>query len=265
MNKQDYLDIQRLEVLLRDLPYNHEIVYAPVISSTNSLAINLAEEGAKEGTIVLTDSQPGGRGRQGRRWFEVPGNNIAMSIILYPVFPPQFLMMNAAISVVSALREVADIESKIKWPNDIHISGKKVCGILIETRQSIQNNLNLAVAGIGINVNGSLVDIPEIGQIATTVEENTEHRISREKLISSFLHHLDNGYKLLQKNTEKERSIIWKEWRSLLFMLGKEINVHQGEKLIHGLALDVDEDGTLVLQTENNTTTRISWGDISQP
>src|SRR6185503_2336207 len=123
------------------------LCYTPEVKSTNTLAMRLAHERPEEGLVVLTDSQRAGKGRQGRRWVDTPGRNILSSLVLRPLFPPHLLVMIASLAVVGAIAQTCEIEAAIKWPNDVLIDERKVCGILIETGHDSQGRL-VAVVGI---------------------------------------------------------------------------------------------------------------------
>ncbi len=132
------------------------LLYVPVVGSTNILAMQLAQERSEEGVVVLTDNQTAGKGRLGRRWVDVPGCNVLSSTLLRPLFPPYLLVMLASLAVVEAVDRTCGIpglQADIKWPNDVLIRDRKVCGILIETSHD-RNGQLVAVLGIGVNVNG---------------------------------------------------------------------------------------------------------------
>src|SRR5207302_2824185 len=128
------------------------LVYFPVVDSTNIVAMQLAREGREEGVVVLTDSQTAGKGRQGRRWVDVPGCNVLSSTLLRPLFPPHLLVMIASLAVVDTIAEICGLTATIKWPNDVLIRDRKVAGILIETSHDQYSQL-VAILGIGVNVN----------------------------------------------------------------------------------------------------------------
>ena len=110
-----------------------KLLYLPTVTSTNTLAMQLAHERPEEGVVVLTDSQTAGKGRQGRRWVDVPGCNVLSSTLLRPLFPPHLLVMIASLAVVDTIAEICGLTATIKWPNDVLIRDRKVAGILIET------------------------------------------------------------------------------------------------------------------------------------
>src|SRR3989442_3164219 len=137
----------------------HKVLYIPFVSSTNALAMQLDHERPEEGVVVLTDSQTVGKGKQGRRWVDVPGCNVLSSTLLRPLFPPHLLVMMASLAVVDAIAETCGLTASIKWPNDVLIKDRKVAGILIETSRDSSGRL-VAIIGIGVNVNGRMQNVP---------------------------------------------------------------------------------------------------------
>src|SRR6266581_900414 len=150
--------IQR-QLATRFFGVGNKLLYLPIVDSTNSIAMQLANERPDEGVVVLTDSQTAGKGRQGRRWVDVFGCNVLSSTLLRPLFPPHFLVMIASLAVVDAINETCGIVATIKWPNDVLVGDRKVSGILIETSHDHAGQL-VAILGIGVNVNGRIQDVP---------------------------------------------------------------------------------------------------------
>ena len=258
--------------------------YLPTVESTNTLAMQLARERPDEGLVVLTDSQTAGKGRQGRRWLDVPGCNVLMSIVLRPSFPPHLLVMLASLAVVDAIATVCkDHETRavIKWPNDVLIEERKVAGILIETSHDAQGQM-VAVTGIGINVNGHIEEVthflaeqaPSVAR-ATTLETICGHPVRRELLIASVLRSLEEAYLSLQQETTGVLSatttqalpsrLLWEKWRDRLATLGRAITVRQGNSTISGIAEDVDGNGELLLRNHAGELIRITWGSVDYP
>ena len=255
--------------------------YLPTVESTNTLAMQLARERPGEGLVVLTDSQTAGKGRQGRRWLDVPGCNVLMSIVLRPSFPPHLLVMMASLAVVAAIARVCDAQAVIKWPNDVLIEERKVAGILIETSHDAQGQM-LAVIGIGLNVNGHIEEVTHYtaGQAsfvasATTLETMCGHPVRRELLIASMLRSLEEAYLSLQQETTGVLSattartlpsrVLREQWRDRLATLGRSITVRQGNLTISGVAEDVDGNGELLLRDHAGELIRITWGSVDYP
>ncbi len=250
------LDVATLEAALAGLRLGHPIVYFANLDSTNSYAMRLAHQGAAEGTLVTTDDQTAGRGRVGRSWLSLPYRQLALSLVLRPKFPPHFLVMASALCVTEALEAVAGLRPDIKWPNDVLLSGRKVCGILIETSSEI------AVLGIGLNVNGSLAAHPEIAAKATTVADMLGHSISREAVAVALLKRLDAAYTSLQQRGDAARQEIRDAWRARLVTLGRTVAIHQNEGTVEGIAEDVNSDGALLVRTADGTLETVTWGDV---
>jgi len=253
------------------------LVYVPEVESTNTLAMKLAHE-RPEGLVVLTDSQTAGKGRQGRRWVDTPGCNILSSTLLRPLFPPHFLVMIASLAVVEAIERACGVQAAIKWPNDVLIADRKVCGILIETSHDRDGRL-VAVLGIGINVNGQLqgrieqkgVDV-ELAAVATTLETACGHPVSREEILTHLLAAIEKDYLALQREaieppvvaplTGPVARLLKERWQSHLSTLGRTIKVHQGDSVVEGVAEAVDANGELLLRRHSGELVCITWGVV---
>jgi BirA family biotin operon repressor/biotin-[acetyl-CoA-carboxylase] ligase len=255
------LQIDEVKKRLQTTRIGQTLIYHPVIDSTNTLAMTLAQEGAVEGTVVITDEQPGGRGRQGRSWQTLPGQQALLSIIVHPSFPAHFLVMATALAVLEAIACTCDLQPALKWPNDVLIGGKKVCGILIETTAR-GNESFCAVVGIGLNVYGSFEEVPELAKRATTIAEQGGQNVSREQLIAALLERFEENYETLQHGKDDGAWRIWKHWRDHLSTLGRWVRIQQGTQVIEGLAAGVDADGVLLIRQPDGTTTQITWGDV---
>jgi len=284
MSRHLNVEVVRQQLDTQFFGIGDRLVFVPVVDSTNTLGMRLAREGSEEGTVILADSQTAGRGRLGRTWSDVPGNHILSSIILRPLFPLYLLVMFASLAVVDAIADICKVATSIKWPNDILIGNRKVAGILIET-SSGQAGRTIAIVGIGINVNGQSnllagndTESPQqitrgVAMRPTTLEEACGHVVSRETLVACLLHHLEIHYLALQQ--EAQASVvsayqatarkICGQWRNQLSTLGRFIEVRQGNKLLSGVAKDVDETGELLLRCHSGTYVSITWGDIGYP
>jgi BirA family transcriptional regulator, biotin operon repressor / biotin---[acetyl-CoA-carboxylase] ligase len=250
------LDVAAISAAVRDLRLGHPLVYFPAIASTNTHAFELARDGAAEGTLVTTDDQTAGRGRIGRVWKSLPGQQLALSLVLQPEFPPHFLVMASALAVAGSIEETTGLAAGIKWPNDVQIEGRKVCGILIET------SADFAVVGIGLNVNGSLDGDAELAARATTLAEAAGHPIAREALAAALLRRLDALYAELQTGGEAAQRRLRAEWRSRLVTIGRRVTLRQGQHEVSGLAEDVNADGGLLLRHDDGTLQTVTWGDV---
>jgi len=276
------LDLQALQGALdtRFFGRDSRLVFVPVVDSTNILAMQLARQGAEEGTVVLTDSQTAGKGRLGRQWLDVQGRHVLSSTVLRPQFSPYLLVMIASLAVVNAITSTCKVVASIKWPNDILIGNRKVAGILIETSHDQQGRM-LAIVGIGVNVNGpsnqlatsTETDPQRPGATATTLQSECGHVVSRETFIAHLLFNLEDLYLRLQQEAQEPVAkvnqatsrLIREQWRSQLSTLGRYIEVRQGNTLVSGVAEDVDDTGELLLRCHSGKRVSITWGDIGYP
>ena len=192
------------------------------IDSTNLYAKKLVENGIREGAVVVSDVQSSGRGRKNRNWFS-PYGGLWFSVVLYPHIPPErgmLLTMVSSVSVVQGFKELVDLCPVIKWPNDILIEDRKICGILTELDAEM-DLINHAIVGIGINVNNQL-DADLQGQ-ATSLIQEIGSRISRVKLLRSIIRYFDQNYcKLISGDYRFIRDL----WLSHVNIIGRNILVH---------------------------------------
>ncbi len=233
------------------------VLYYPSLTSTMDIARKEAQKGAGEGTVVIADEQTGGRGRLKRVWL-TPKRNIALSVILYPALSclPSLIML-ASLAVVHGIESATGLKSQVKWPNDVLINGKKVCGILIES--DVQGStVNYTIIGIGINVSLRLADFPEIQPIATSLSSELGREVSRLSIIRHLLVEMERLYLTLSSGGS-----IYEEWRDSLVTLGKKVRVAAGETIYEGVAESVARDGSLLLRGFDGNLTRIVAGDVS--
>ncbi|MBA7541511.1 Bifunctional ligase/repressor BirA [subsurface metagenome] len=267
-----YCLVSRPDLLLpqeiqRGLSTNYvgkKIYYFPELKSTNIMAKEKAlhrAEGIDEGTLIIAERQSAGKGRLGREWFS-PVGGIWFSIILYPQLSPSYISritLMTAVAVVKAIKTCTQIKSQIKWPNDILINEKKVCGILTEMSAEL-DIINWVVVGIGINVNIDHREFPEdIQKNTISLKETSGKEISRVKLAQTFLQEFEKYYEILKG---REFSSILKEWKLYSHTLGKKIKVDMGEKIITGEAMDINESGALILKKEDGELLEIISGTI---
>ncbi len=233
------------------------VIYYPSLTSTMEVARREAQQGAAEGTVIIADEQTAGRGRRGRVWLS-PRGSIALSIILYPSLShlPSLIML-ASLAVVHSIEAVTGLKSQIKWPNDVLVNGRKVCGILIES--DVQGNaVNYAIIGIGINANLRLADFPEILPIATSLSDELGRDVSRLSIIRCLLVETERVYLALSAGGS-----IYEEWRDSLVTLGRRVCVKTGEAIYEGVAESVARDGSLLLRGPDGSLTRIVAGDVT--
>lgn len=268
-----YCLISRPDLLLpqeiqRGLSTNYigkEIYYFPELKSTNIIAKEKAlhrAEGIEEGTLIIAERQSAGKGRLGRKWFS-PVGGIWLSVILYPQLSPSYISritLMTAVAAVKAIKICTQIKSQIKWPNDILINEKKVCGILTEMSAEL-DIISWVVVGIGINVNIDHREFPEdIQENTISLKEVSGKEILRVKLAQTFLQEFEKYYEILKR---REFSSVLKEWKLYSHTLGRKIRVDTGEKIITGEAVDINEEGALILKKEDGELVEILSGTIT--
>lgn len=250
------LDVEIIVRALTGAPLPFHLRYFPTLDSTNTYTMRLPPDEATEGTVVITDHQFAGRGRVGRAWEGFARQQLTFSILLTPPFAANWLMMASALAVHEAIGAGAGLAPAIKWPNDVLIGGKKVCGILIETSGE------RAVIGIGVNVNGSLAQRPELAARATTLQEQAGRPQSREALAAAILLALARRYDAMRVQGAAGREATRAAWKARLVTLGAEVSVDQGQTRVTGWAEDVAEDGALIVRQRNGERVVITWGDV---
>ncbi|HEY94790.1 MAG TPA: biotin--[acetyl-CoA-carboxylase] ligase [Dehalococcoidia bacterium] len=233
------------------------ILYYSTVTSTNEIAMMEAERGEQQGTVVIADEQTAGRGRLKRTWL-TPEGNIALSVVLYPeIRILQSLIMMASLAVSHSIETVTSLETQIKWPNDVLINGRKVCGILIES--DVRNEkVHYAILGIGINVNAGKNVLSGVQTPATSIYLETGKEMSRLQIIRGLLKSMDNLY-----HTISSGGSVFNEWRDRLVTLGKEVRVTSGEEIFEGIAELVDTDGSLLVRSPDGSLNRVLAGDVS--
>ena len=254
-------DIPVFEEVTRDLDtkiIGKNLHYLKTIDSTNFYAKKLLEVGAEEGTIVVSDIQTKGRGRKDRSWSS-PSGGLWFSIVLYPDIPPQNAMnvtMTASISIAQGIEKTTGLQPEIKWPNDLLIKNKKVCGILTELDAEM-DKINYAIIGIGINVNNEINK--NLVNIATSIFDEIGENVSRVALLKSILESFDENYCKFKHN---DFDFIKKTWFSYSKIFGKKVQLKCEGSTVEGVVENIDESGCLILKTAEGSV-RIVTGDLS--
>ncbi|MBA7642136.1 Bifunctional ligase/repressor BirA [subsurface metagenome] len=248
-----------------------KIYHFKEIGSTNDLAIELAQKGIEEGTIVIAETQTKGKGRLGREWSS-PLGGLWLSIILRPeILPTQAPRMTviAALGVAKTIRKLYFLKALIKWPNDVLIRSpitdhrspfKKVCGILTEMGAE-QDTVNYVVIGIGVNLNIDIKKFPvEFRKNTTSLEKELGRKIDRVEFTKRMLKEIENFYLLFKK---RGFAPILKEWKKISATLGKGVKAVSGRRIIEGKAIDIDSDGALIIETKEGKQEKILAGDVT--
>jgi BirA family biotin operon repressor/biotin-[acetyl-CoA-carboxylase] ligase len=240
-------DIPLSEEVLFELNTNivgKNVHYFRSLESTNLFAKELIKKNAKEGTIVVADIQTKGRGRKDRSWFS-PEGGLWFSVILYPNIPTQYAMlitMATSISIVQAIKELTGLSAVIKWPNDLLLEGKKICGILTELDAEL-DRINYSVVGVGINVNNVLED--ELCNKANSIFNIYNSKISRVDLLRLIIKYLDVNYAKLISN---DYNYIRELWFENTDIIGRNVRLKLEKYEIEGIVIDIDDTGALILE-----------------
>ena len=236
------------------------IIRLNTVDSTNRYAKRLALEGAGHKTLVMADEQTQGRGRRGRGWISPAGEGIFMSLILRPDLPPEripMLSLHTALAVCMAVSRVTGLEAKIKWPNDIVLGGRKVCGMLLEM-DADAHQVRSVVAGIGINVHQTQFP-EEIAQTASSLDLLCGRRLSRMEIVRAFLAAFDEVEMLAKENA----GLFMDAYRSASATLGQRVQVIALAGTYTGTALDVTESGSLIVLDEEGQRREVLAADVS--
>ncbi len=246
---------------LRTKVIGKELSLLPEVVSTNSLAMEMATNGAPEGTVVIAETQTGGKGRLGRTWVS-PKGNLYLSVILRPDIPAYkapLITLMGAVAVASASRKQCELKARIKWPNDILVSGKKVSGLLTEMSAE-QDRIRHIVLGIGVDVNMEPESLPpDVRALTTTLAAETGEKVDRTGLLRQLLRELDRWYAVFLAN---EQDVI-QEWKSLNMTVGNRVAVSGAGARLEGLAQGIDSEGRLIIKLNDGAIHAVAAGDVT--
>ena len=243
------------EVLGQDIYYKEEI------DSTNNKAKALAREGAKEGLLVIADCQTEGKGRLGKNWESPAGTGIWMSLVLRPHILPKYasqLTLVAGLSMCEVIQEVTGLEARIKWPNDIVVNGKKVCGILTEMSAEMEG-INYIILGIGVNVN--MKYFPEELPYASSLALESRREYSRKTIVKKFLEKFEVYYKTYKK--QPDLTPIMERYEKNCITLHREVKLLMGSEEVIAKATGISHEGELLVTLEDGTSKEVSSGEVS--
>ena len=261
LSAPDIMDKTELESIHATEWAGCEIYYFDSIDSTNTKAKELAEEGHPSGTLVVADRQTAGKGRRGRSWESPTGIGIFMTLMLKPEINPNnasMLTLVAAMATTRAIRRVTGVPAMIKWPNDIVMNGKKVCGILTEMSAQF-DYINHIVIGIGINVHNE--DFPEeIAKTASSLYLESGQHIHRASLIEAFLEEFEDVYAEYLKTEDMEG--LQKEYDAMLVNRGRQVRVLDPKEPFEGKAMGITKKGELIVDTWESRKL-VSSGEVS--
>lgn len=241
----------------------HHLHYCEMTTSTNELGKRLADEGCADGMVVIAEEQNSGKGRLSRGWFSPFARGVWFSVVLRPPFMPQEASkctLLAAVAVVKACNRYQGVQASIKWPNDILLNGKKLVGILTEMSAEF-GKINYIVIGIGINVNVPEDMVPEeLRASAVSLADVAAAPVSRVKLLADVLANLEELYaKVLQEGFQP----VLAEWKKYSSTLGQQVKVIAPDQTYCGEAVDIDDEGLLLVRRQDGTMERVIAGDVS--
>jgi len=233
--------------------FEQRMRHFPEIGSTMDAARQLAKKGAREGTVVIAEAQTRGRGRLSRDWLS-PEGGLYFTIVLRPRINPACaprVNLMAAVVVATTIRKLFGLRAELKWPNDVLIEGKKVCGILAEMDAEM-DVINFVNVGIGINANTS---VPQFERTATSLKDVLGRRVSRTELLRALLTEIDRREGLLMQ------AGLLKEWKRLSVTLNREVRIVSLDEEVTGQAVDIDPMGALVVRDKEGSLRTVLVGD----
>lgn len=256
------VSITKLQKKMRTQFIGRSIFFSRKVSSTNDWAKQLAAQGTPEGTVVIAATQTHGRGRLDRKWIS-PMGGLWFSVILKPevnVAKIAHLTFVTSLAVAECLKDLYGLKVETKWPNDVTIGGRKICGILGET-SSTGEKATFVILGVGVNVNFDTEKIfPQSIRLTTTsIQKELGRKVDLETMLKALLERLE---KTLDLYVNEGFMPVLSEWKKYAFFLGEEVEVVDQENKIKGTAYDVAEDGALVLRSEDGSLRRIFAGDL---
>jgi len=258
----DKLGEAQIAPLLATGELGRRIHHFEEVESTNDEAHRLAEAGALHGEVVVADFQSRGRGRRGRSWIAPRGTAVTLSVVLRPTVPPARapeITLAAAVAVAEAARELGAQGARIKWPNDVECRGRKIAGLLTELRAET-DRVRHAVLGVGFNVSLEMADFPEeLRATATSLLVESGERQARPLVCARVLEHLEEWLSL---HETEGFSPVADRWRELSSTLGRRVKIASDGQVLEGDAVDLADDGALLLRAAGGVLVRVVAGDV---
>lgn len=258
----DLVTAKEIQSQLRTRWMGQNCIFLESVGSTNNYAKKIAEEGAVSGTLVITEEQTSGKGRRGRSWSASRGSNVMMTLLLRPQIRPEHasrLTLLMAMAVAGAVKRVTGLEAGIKWPNDVVVNGKKVCGILTEMDTEV-DYINHVVIGTGINVNQE--EFPEeISRTAGSLCQALGRKVSRSELAAAVLEELEGIYETFLKT--EDLSALREQYNAICVNCGHEIRVLEPGHEYTGTTDGINEKGELVVRKDSGETVCVYAGEVS--
>lgn len=258
----DVFNASEIKSRLGESPFIREVLYKEETDSTNTWAKRLAEEGKPSGTLAVADRQTQGKGRRGRTWNSPKGTSVYMTLLLRPDILPRDvspLTLVMGLSAAEALEETLGLKAGIKWPNDIVVSGKKICGVLTEMSAQM-DYIEYLVIGIGINVNTQ--EFPEeIRKMATSAALELGHSVSRAEIAAAVLRCFEKNYGTYLKTGDLRELL--DVYREKMVNYNREVKVMGSDAAFTGVARGINEAGELLVERPDGDITAVSGGEVS--
>ena len=262
LQSPDLLTKEAVLSCMKEVRIPGELCCFESIDSTNEEAKRRGEAGAPDGSVYVADNQTNGKGRRGRTWISPAGEDVFFTILLRPELPlssVSMITLVAASAVSEAIDKVTGLNSNIKWPNDIVLNRKKVCGILTEMNMEI-DSVAYVVVGIGINVN-RMEFREDIADMATSLKKESGHTVERAILLSEILSAFFRDYKLFLE--EQNLSSFLEYYNQKLINVGREVRlIKKGEEIIR-TAIGINDRGELIVRDDEGNTEHIFSGEVS--
>jgi biotin-[acetyl-CoA-carboxylase] ligase BirA-like protein len=255
--------IDRLQERLQTKRFGRRTFFSREATSTNDWGKELARLGVEEGTVVVAETQTSGHGRLGRQWVS-PKGGLWFSVVLRPELSPSEavgLVFMAGLSVAEVLHRKYGLKVETKWPNDVLVNGKKICGVLVEM-STIGTKVSFVIVGVGINANFNVEESFSEPLLAgaTSLKEELGRKVRLERLLGDLLEELENVY---DQSVNGISSAAMEKWKSYAGFIGRKVEVTTEDGKVSGLALDVNREGALILKLTNGRTRHFFVGDIS--
>lgn len=259
--KTEHIKKEEISKYLETENIGKDILCFRKVFSTNSISKFLANHGAKEGTVLVSEIQTNARGRSGKKW-EAPDGGIWMSMILRPEVPPAkigLITLATGVAIAKTIRTMG-VDAKIKWPNDVIVKGNKISGVLTEVNATF-NQIEYIIVGIGIDSNLKLDDFSaDIRDGTTTLNEEAQGKIDENEIIAIFLNEFERIYDIYLNGDIED---ILSEWRALSDTIGKYVNITQtGGKMTQGYVVGINNEGSLIIERQDGTLEKIISGEL---
>ena len=257
------VDIRATTPILQTRLLGKHIQHWGEVDSTNAALSRLAASGCEEGAVVIADAQRAGRGRLGKSWISPPGVNLHLSVLLRPqvkATDARFLTLIGSLAIAEVL-DTYGVKSQVKWPNDVLVADKKIAGVLAEV-QLRDGQIEQLILGVGVNLN---IDRPtmdrsfgEAAAGATSLHEALQQTIDRDLFAAQLLERLEHHYFAF---LEKGGMIVREQWCSHSF-LGRRVSVKEEDMHMEGIALDLDDEGCLIVVLDDGSTVHVREGEV---